>query len=275
MRLVPQTTRQRRRALIALASVLLAACSGGEQAVPAKTTIDMGTAPAGEMPGPVADITDPPAPLDVPEAPPDVGIGQVAPFAKNNRVLLIGDFVFEVSSGNNLACSILNPLGWAVELDAVGKATLGFGAEAVDARMEAGDFGVVGIMLGNNLDSSAEEFAKQYRSLIEEIGPRPILAYTPAFTEENLEILDAIRIIADETPNVRIVDWGYSTQEKPAEMVGPSGFPTAEGANKLWQLTSDALGQWGKADGQDPAAEANCLPETYNSSTYTGPSQVP
>lgn len=247
-------------------------CSGSSAGgTEPNVTVDAGTVVVGSIPDRLTIMTQPPPPPSAPPESLDLGDDPIASHARNNRILLIGDQVLEGLNQSDLACTTLNAQGWTVEVDAVGKATVAFGSEVLTARLNSGDFGVVGVLLGNNLDGDLAAFTKEYNDLIDQVGGRPVLVFTPNYNPDLVPFSEVIRNVARERPNVRTVEWGYLTASEPDESLTPEGTPSTSGANSLWNLTNEALGTYGtEGDDGDADSSVDCLPPAFTSANYTG-----
>ncbi|MCB0968678.1 MAG: SGNH/GDSL hydrolase family protein [Ilumatobacter sp.] len=238
--------------LVIVAGLSTAACGDGDSAVSTlpdvPPTVALGPIP--EPPTPISSTVVPdtvPPPTTIPEVEPITGpVGEVA---DGDRLLLIGDSAMLTLTprADGIACDVLGDIGWQVDIEAELGRYVNFADEVVDELVvDAGDqWHVVGLMFGHQLDTSVEEFGDAVREVLDQIGSIPVLLYTRSEVDDaSAELNEVIRDIADERPNVVLVDWGQAVaDELELDLVDDDGLPTSDGMERITLLTAAALGE--------------------------------
>lgn len=243
------------RALLGMVGVVvlgLTACGSDDSAVSTlpdvPATVALGEVP--DAPTPISSTVVPetvPPPTTVPEAEPiEAPVGDVA---TGDRLLLIGDSAMLTLTprAEGIACEVLTGLGWQVQIEAELGRYIGFADEVVDELVidVADNWQVIGLMFGQQLDTTPEEFGAALDEVLDTIGDVPVLLYTRSEIDEaSAELNDVIRQRAFDRPTVLLVDWGRSVaEEQELELVDADGLPTQAGMERITLLTAGALGE--------------------------------
>jgi hypothetical protein len=215
----------------------------------------------GQLPAPIAtDSEGRPLPATSTTSSTLPASGTVGDEVTGNRVLLIGDSILASTSRrySNDTCRALVPNGWQAEVEAESGQFIEFGDTVLDARLSAGWDAAV-IFLGNNYNGDQASYARQLGEMVQRLAPRPVMLLTVTeFRPDRAEVNDAIRFIADNEPNVRIVDWAARTAGPDAERIlGGDGLHLSTYGRE--QLANEIA--WGM--GIAPVRPGDCLKSTF------------
>jgi hypothetical protein len=281
----------RRLALLALSTLVLAACSSSDAAAPPPGTVPL----VGELPSPLATDADAttaatatttettPGPGLFGAAESDVfgrpttavavtALDPLAPIGEQvhgNRLLVIGDSVLASLSSrySDRLCSYLVWRRWAVEIDAEVGRRIEFGRQVLAARGSAGWDAAV-VMLGNNYDDDPQAFGTELEALLDELGDVPVVLLTTShFRSSQDEVNYVLLTTAAERPNVRIVDWQARTAEPDGDdlLSGDELHLSDKGQMALSAMIAGALGM------APSGHEGACLPSQFTDDS-AGPS---
>ncbi|MEL6891916.1 MAG: hypothetical protein AAFP84_09980 [Actinomycetota bacterium] len=195
----------------------------------------------------------------------------VADLVAGNRLLVIGDSILASTAsryGGEL-CEGLEPLGWAVEVNAEPGRFIEFGNRVLDRRLpdvdgEADDdWDAAVVHLGSNYGLDAEAYRAELDELLARLAPRPTLlltvtVYRPAWEDVN----DIIVELAADYPNAVVVDW-ERTARAPGVLSRDGLHPGDAGEQVLVELIAAALGDL-------PGAEPDCLPTRFTDDSQIG-----
>jgi lysophospholipase L1-like esterase len=229
---------RRRRSVIVLASVALAACGAGEAASTPGPPSTVGN--VGRLPGELSDGTSP-APTatesggapyvttagnDADDIMPPIP-GRVGDVADGNDLLVLGDSILEATTtayGGEM-CERLVPHGWAVETDAENGRDAAAGLEVLRDRLDdGGQWDAAVVMLGNNYRNDREQFDQQLEEILDLLSPAPVVLLTVTeFEDSRAEVNEVIRTEAAERVNVRVLDWAARTAHDDS-LVGEDGL---------------------------------------------------
>lgn len=231
----------------------LAGC-GGDDDAPAIPVAVRGTVPLGELPEPLSNIPPPEPPPNAPSTTtsttePEIRLdGPIGGFVDGNRVLVIGDGVLATTepSSRGIVCDVLNDLGWSVEIAADSGRAIEFGRQVLDARFDPGggdDVDVAIVMLGNLFDGDLDAYTGQLTEIVERLEPRPVVLFTLTELDDETEPNEAMRAIADQYAQVRLVDWAeFSAAETELLLRSGGPIPTTEGSGRLVIFMAGELG---------------------------------
>jgi hypothetical protein len=256
--------RMRRRGrsplIVLAAATALAACGSGGAASPSEAPSTVGN--VGRLPAELPDRSTPPGNGDDGRAPyvtteddhpGDVSddaltwpLGRVGELADGNRLLVLGDSILEATGSRygGEMCSRLNPHGWAVALDAENGRDAGVGLDVLENRLETGeDWDAAVVLLGNNYRNEPAELEEQLGEILDLLAPAPVLLLTVTeFESEQAEVNFVIRSLADERPNVRVLEWAERTRHDDS-LTGRDGLHlTEDGKVALVAMIRLALG---------------------------------
>lgn len=242
-------------------ALTLVACSTDPE--PAAVAPDVpATVAIGELPEPLTPIGGLTAPTTAPPttAPPTTTpqpeiTDTVGEAAEGNRLLLIGDTAMATMTTRQegVGCETLADFGWQTEIEAERGRFLSFASEVLDAvAVDTGEnWDVVGLMFGHHIDTGPDEFRAALDELIDRLGPIPVLLYTVApvtldgdLSAEAVALNGEIRAIADERPNVALVDWSQMIRDEQNVRLLDDGFvPSEAGMERLVVMTAGVLGE--------------------------------
>ena len=271
-----------RRSTIALAFVL-GACGASEatspDSLPPSTPVP--TVPGvGSLPDtiPTPDVQASNADNDVPVSvvvtrPVDeegVVLDTIAEQVNGNRLIVVGDSILASTAtryGKEL-CDGLNPLGWAVEVDAEPGRFVEFGNKVLEARLpdddnDEDDFDAAVVHLGSNYDRDQDNYLAELNEILFRLAPRPTLLmtvteYRPAWAEVN----ETIRELARLYDNVTVVDW-EKIARNPGVLSRDGLHPSDQGEDVLVELLAVALGEVSDVEG-------DCLRSSFTDDSAIG-----
>jgi lysophospholipase L1-like esterase len=245
---------------------LFAACGSAASDEPTAGTV----AGVGEMPAPVASdgsgtpVTSSSSVTTTTVLPSGDTIGSSA---TGNRVLLIGDSIMASTSSrySNDMCEALEPLGWQVAVEAESGRFAEFGDQVLDARLADGWDAAV-VLLGNNYRGDQQQYFEQMAELAQRLAPRPVVLLTVTeFIENRREVNDAIRFLAAEVDNVRVVDWAArtdpATSEDAERILGGDGLHLSDAGRVA--LAAEVAAVMGAA----PEQPGDCLASEFTDDT--------
>jgi len=244
--------------LVLVIALALAACGTGEAAGPGDsraTVPDIGVLPdlltgstvaAPVTAAPTTTVTTVAStPLAAPttESTSSIDEGRIGRAIDGNRVLVIGDSIFESIStrfGGQL-CARLVPLGWAVEVQAENGEDVEFGLSVLDQRLAAG-WDAAAVMLGNNYRDDPADFGAKLEQIVERLAPRPTLLFNVTqFDTSRAEVNYVVRSVADRHEHVTFVDWGARTSDAD-DLLGADGLHLSDlGRVVLADVVADQL----------------------------------
>lgn len=249
-------------ALCALACVLLAACGATAEGGNTTAVSSIPTVPnVGALPAPLATTT-----TSVPETTADTApassepIEEAEPFgAEGNRILMLGDSILASTSKrySNTMCDALEPLGWAVRIEAEVSRPIQFGVEVM-RQIGDQDWDAGLVFLGTNYGDDANEYLKQINRIIVAFGDVPVVLVT--ISEYRAEIRDVnatIEALTEVYDNVSVLDWRAITAERPEILWEDRIHPTTEGREILAAAVAEHLGA------APAGSEGDCLDQTY------------
>ncbi|MEJ7720997.1 MAG: SGNH/GDSL hydrolase family protein [Ilumatobacteraceae bacterium] len=226
------------------------------------TTSPATTAPVTTDATDVTDVTDATGTETTTTIPERVEAGAVADSVDGNRVLVIGDSLMASTAPRNegAMCAVLGGRGWSVELDAETGQHVEFGVEVLDARLDAGEWDAVVVMVGNNYRNDPEQFAEQMATIVDLIAPRPTILFTVTeFEPSRAEVNDIIRFIAGDRSNVVVADWAAETASPDSPLLTDDGLHLSDaGRLRLAAVVGDTLG-----DAPSPSTQGICLDSPF------------
>ncbi len=226
-----------RLALIALASLALAACGAGEAASPSGSPSTVGN--VGQLPGELSHGTSPApsttgpedsgAPYAAPgdETPPTFSSGRVGEVVEGNHLFVLGDSILEATTtayGGEM-CNRLVPHGWTVDIDAENGRDTAAGLEVLQDRLDQGEqWDASVVLLGNNYRDDPLQFDEQLGEILDLLSPGPVLLLTVTeFEDIQAQVNDVIRTEAAKRDNVHLLDWSARTANDDS-LVGDDGL---------------------------------------------------
>ncbi len=235
------------------------------------------TVAIGELPEPLTPIGGLAAPTTAPPttappttlAPPEI-TDSVGDVAAGNRLLLIGDTAMATltTRQDGVGCETFADFGWQTQIEAERGRFLSFASDVLDTvAVDTGEgWDAVGLMFGHHVDTGPDEFRSALDDLIDRLGPIPVVLYTVApvtldgdLSAEAVALNGEIRAIADERPNVELVDWSQTIQdEQDVELLDDGFVPTTAGMERLVVLTAGVLG-----DAPASLAGGGCLESVF------------
>lgn len=174
----------------------------------------------------------------------------LGPRAAGNRVLVIGDSIFESTSrrfGGEM-CEALVPLGWRVAVEAKSGELVGFGRTVIRERLNEGwDASVV--FLGTNFGGSQQNYEADLMRIVDALAPRPTLLLTATLFRDSMKLVnESIRRVASLYPNVAVLDWGAASVQ-PGLLNRDKIHPTDAGRAMLAASVASALGNAPRSPG--------------------------
>ena len=174
----------------------------------------------------------------------------LGPRASGNRLLIIGDSIFEATSrryGGEM-CSALVPMGWAVAVEAKQGELIGFGRTIVRERINEGWDAAV-VFLGTNFGGDQVNYERDLTRIVDSLAPRPTLLLTATLFRDSMKLVnESIRRVASLYPNVSVLDWGTASLQEGLlnrDMI----HPTDAGRKVLVASVASALGDAPKSPG--------------------------
>lgn len=206
----------------------------------------------------------------------------LGPRANGNRLLVIGDSIFESTTrryGGEM-CSALVPLGWRVAVEAKSGELVGFGRTVIRERINEGWDAAV-VFLGTNFGGSQVSYEKDLTSIVDALAPRPTLLLTATLFRDSMKLVnESIRRVASLYPNVSVLDWGTASLQE-GLLARDKIHPTDAGRKVLVASVASALGNAPKSPGsclismsdlpldEDNFTTSTTVPNSQNSSTTT------
>jgi hypothetical protein len=232
-----QMCRRRRTSLIALATIVLAACGAGETASPSGSPSTVGN--VGQLPGQISHGTSPApsttgpedssAPYADPgdETPPTFSSGRVGEVTEGNHLFVLGDSILEATStayGGEM-CNRLVPHGWTVDIDAENGRDAAAALQVLQDRLDQGEqWDASVVLLGNNYRDDPAQFDEQLAEILDLLSPDPVLLLTVTeFEDIQAQVNAVIRTEAAKRDNVHLLDWGARTANDDS-LVGDDGL---------------------------------------------------
>ena len=167
----------------------------------------------------------------------------LGPRAAGNRVLIIGDSIFESTSrrfGGEM-CEALVPLGWRVAVEAKSGELVGFGRTVVRERLSEGWDAAV-VFLGTNFGGSQQNYEADLTRIVDALAPRPTLLLTATLFRDSMKLVnESIRRVASLYPNVAVLDWGAASVQ-PGLLNRDMIHPTDAGRAVLAAAVASSLG---------------------------------
>jgi hypothetical protein len=258
---------------------LVAACGGEDAATP--LTLDSGTiGGVGSLPEVLTvkqaqTSTSTSSTLPRPTIADSADFETIGEAVDGNRVLMIGDSILASTSrryGGEM-CFALQPLGWAVEINAEVGRFIEFGTSVLDRRLrpEAGiDWDAAVVFLGNNYRGDVDAYRSELFSILDRLEPRPtVLVTVTEFRPDRARVNDVIRDMVQFYPAVRVVDWAEITAADPSLLSGDGLHLSDAGRVRL------ALEMVEIFDEAPPESQAACLSTSFtDDSAVTGPGVV-
>lgn len=174
----------------------------------------------------------------------------LGPRASGNRLLVIGDSIFESTSrryGGEM-CSTLVPLGWRVAVEAKQGELIGFGRTVVRERINEGWDAAV-VFLGTNFGGDQVNYERDLTRIVDSLAPRPTLLLTvTVFRDSRKLVNESIRRVAALYPNVSVLDWGTASLQE-GVLNRDKIHPTDAGRKVLAASVAVALGNAPKSPG--------------------------
>lgn len=174
---------------------------------------------------------------------------------------MIGDSVLAGTSKRytNEMCETVVPLGWQVDVEAETGRFIDFGQRVLNKMWPRG-WDALFILLGNNYNGDIKDFSTRLNAMIDVVEDAPVLLATVSeFEPSRAEVNEVIRQIADERPNVQILEWSeISAFFADSVLSGDGIHPTDAGRLTLARNVAASLG---RAPFDDPG---ECLKTDFN-----------
>lgn len=227
----------RRAALIAACAVALVSCGSGDGSDGPRTLRYVGRIPGVLADGSAVTVDGVRAELPLLD-------GEVlGPRSEGNRLLVIGDSIFESTSrryGGEM-CGALVPLGWRVAVEAKAGELVGFGRRVLEARLGEGWDAAV-VFLGTNFGGTQQNYEADLTRIVESLSPRPTLLLTATLFRDSMKLVnESIRRVASLYPNVAVLDWGTASVQ-PGLLNRDNIHPTDAGRAVLAAAVASAVG---------------------------------
>jgi len=206
----------------------------------------------------------------------------LGPRSNGNRLLVIGDSIFESTSrryGGEM-CSALVPLGWRVAVEAKSGELVGFGRTVIRERINEGWDAAV-VFLGTNFGGDQVNYERDLTRIVDALAPRPTLLLTATLFRDSMKIVnESIRRVASLYPNVSVLDWGTASLQV-GLLNRDKIHPTDTGRKVLVASIASALGNAPKSPGsclismsdlplnEDSITTSTTVPNSQNSATTT------
>ena len=120
----------------------------------------------------------------------------VGDVVSGNRVLLIGDTAMMALTPRHdgIACDVLGAFGWQVDIEAERGRFIGFAERVISTLVvDAGDdWDVIGLMFGQHLDTTPDEFGAALDTQLDVLGDLPVLLYTRSEVDDDSAALNEI-----------------------------------------------------------------------------------
>lgn len=174
----------------------------------------------------------------------------LGPRASGNRLLVIGDSIFESTSrryGGEM-CGALVPLGWRVAVEAKSGELVGFGRTVIRERINEGWDAAV-VFLGTNFGGDQTNYERDLTRIVDSLAPRPTLVLTATLFRDSMKLVnESIRRVASLYPNVSVLDWGAASLQK-GLLNRDKIHPTDAGRKVLAASIAASLGNAPKSPG--------------------------
>lgn len=174
----------------------------------------------------------------------------LGPRARGNRLLVIGDSIFESTSrrfGGEM-CSVLVPLGWQVAVEARQGELVGFGRTVIRERINEGWDAAV-VFLGTNFGGDQVNYERDLTRIVDSLAPRPTLLLTATLFKDSMKLVnESIRRVASLYPNVSVLDWGTASLQE-GILNRDKIHPTDAGRKVLVASVAASLGNAPKSPG--------------------------
>lgn len=211
----------------------------------------------------------------------------LGPRASGNRLLVIGDSIFESTSrryGGEM-CSALVPLGWRVAVEAKSGELVGFGRTVIRERINEGWDAAV-VFLGTNFGGDQTNYERDLTRIVDSLAPRPTLLLTATLFRDSMKLVnESIRRVASLYPNVSVLDWGTASLQE-GILNRDKIHPTDAGRKVLVAAVAASLGNAPKSPGsclvsmsdlpldEDSVQTSTTVPEVGGTSSTTVPAQT-
>lgn len=227
----------RRTALIVACAVALVSCGDGAGSDGPRTLQYVGRIPGVLADGSAVTVDGVRAELPLLD-------GEIlGPRAGGNRLLVIGDSIFESTSrryGGEM-CEALVPLGWRVAVEAKAGELVGFGRRVLEERLGEGWDAAV-VFLGTNFGGTQQNYEADLTRIVESLSPRPTLLLTATLFRDSMKLVnESIRRVASLYPNVSVLDWGTASVQ-PGLLNRDNIHPTDAGRAVLAAAVASAVG---------------------------------
>ncbi len=249
-------------ASLVLGSLIGSACSNSTASDPNVVIGPLGTVPG--VRSLVQPPTSPPGYGEVSLDPPIVGgraetVGQAA---AGSRLLMIGDSIFAAMATrySDLACRVLNPLGWSVAVEAEVGRFVDLGVRVVKRKVPQG-FDAAIVFLGTNYRGVQDDYRVAMIEILDQLSPRPVIVLTAS--EHNKNISEVNRVVIEqvgERQNLWLIDW-RRLSKNPGRLWRDGIHPTEEGEQFLIDTIAQVLGE---APGGQPG---QCLASEFVNDT--------
>lgn len=194
----------------------------------------------------------------------------LGPRASGNRLLVIGDSIFESTSrryGGDM-CSALVPLGWRVAVEAKSGELVGFGRTVIRERINEGWDAAV-VFLGTNFGGDQVNYERDLTRIVDALAPRPTLLLTATLFRDSMKLVnESIRRVASLYPNVSVLDWGTASLQE-GILNRDKIHPTDAGRKVLVASVAAALGNAPKGPGSCLISMSDLPLEDDNGATTT------
>lgn len=211
----------------------------------------------------------------------------LGPRASGNRLLVIGDSIFESTSrryGGEM-CSALVPLGWRVAVEAKSGELVGFGRTVIRERINEGWDAAV-VFLGTNFGGDQVNYERDLTRIVDSLAPRPTLLLTATLFRDSMKLVnESIRRVASLYPNVSVLDWGTASLQE-GILNRDKIHPTDAGRKVLVAAVAASLGNAPKSPGsclvsmsdlpldEDSLQTSTTVPEVGETPSSTVPPQT-
>ncbi|CAB4569129.1 unannotated protein [freshwater metagenome] len=194
----------------------------------------------------------------------------LGPRASGNRLLVIGDSIFESTSrryGGDM-CTALVPLGWRVAVEAKSGELVGFGRTVIRERINEGWDAAV-VFLGTNFGGDQVNYERDLTRIVDALAPRPTLLLTATLFRDSMKLVnESIRRVASLYPNVSVLDWGTASLQE-GILNRDKIHPTDAGRKVLVASVAAALGNAPKTPGSCLVSMSDLPLDEDNGATST------
>jgi hypothetical protein len=211
----------------------------------------------------------------------------LGPRASGNRLLVIGDSIFESTSrryGGEM-CGALVPLGWRVAVEAKSGELVGFGRTVIRERINEGWDAAV-VFLGTNFGGDQTNYERDLTRIVDSLAPRPTLLLTATLFRDSMKLVnESIRRVASLYPNVSVLDWGTASLQE-GILNRDKIHPTDAGRKVLVASVAASLGNAPKSPGsclvsmsdlpldEDSVQTSTSVPNAEDTTSTTAPPQT-